>query len=135
MTKFHYQGSLIHCHGHSSRDVNSKIAFASRACGALQESVFVMRHLHIHIERCVFNACVMSLLLYGSECWIPLQSDIRHLSIFTRDAFTQFLIYPKSKRGGSVFAALTCWRCGMTWIRFMTSLFIVGWSSLVTLQG
>ena len=55
---------------------------------------------HVHVERCnspflpfviltftllkwcVFNAYVLSLLLYGSECWAPLQCDIRRLSSF-----------------------------------------------------
>ena len=34
------------------------------------------------MKRCVFNACALSLLLYGSECWTSLQSDIRRLSSF-----------------------------------------------------
>ena len=59
-----------------------RVAAASRACGALQKSVFAVRYLDIHIKRCVFNACVLSLLLYGSECWTPLQCDIRRLSSF-----------------------------------------------------
>ena len=41
-----------------------------------------VRYLEIHIERCVLNACTLSLLIYGSECWTPLQCDICCLSFF-----------------------------------------------------
>ena len=53
----------------------------------------------------------------------------------TCDVFAQLSVYPKSKCGGSVLAALTCWRCGATWRRFMTSTLTVACSGLVTLQG
>ena len=77
-----YLGSSIqHC-GCPSDDVDARVAAASGACGALQKSVFAVRYLDIHIKRCVFNACVLSLLLYGSECWTLLQCDIRCLSSF-----------------------------------------------------
>ena len=35
--------------------------------GVLQQFVFAVRYFDIHIKRCVFNACVLSLLLYDSE--------------------------------------------------------------------
>ena len=72
VTEFKYMGSVIHSGGRSSCDVDSRIANASRACGALQKSIFGNKHLDLHIKRCVFNACVLSLWLYGSECWTPL---------------------------------------------------------------
>ena len=80
--EFRYLGSSIHHSGHSTDDVDARVAAASRACGASQKSVFAGRYLDIHIKRCVFNACALSLLLYGLECWTSLQCDIRRLSSF-----------------------------------------------------
>ena len=80
--EFRYLGSSIHPSGRSTDDVDARVAAASRACGAMQKPVFAARYLDIHIKRCVFNACVPSLLLYGSECWTPLQCDIHRLSSF-----------------------------------------------------
>ena len=82
ITEFKYLGSVIHSGGRSSCDFDSRIANVSRACGALQKSIFGNKHLDVHIKRCVFNACVLSLLLYGSECLTPLQRDLQRLSVF-----------------------------------------------------
>ena len=30
----------------------------------------------------MYDACVMSVLLYGSECWVPLRRDLRSLNSF-----------------------------------------------------
>ena len=77
-----YLGSSIHHCGCPSDGVDARVAAVSSACGTLQKPVFSVRYLDIHIERCVFHACTLSLLVYGSECWTPLQCDIRHLSSF-----------------------------------------------------
>ena len=44
--------------------------------------MYAVCYVDIQIKWCVFNACALSLLLYGSECWTSLQSDIRRLSSF-----------------------------------------------------
>ncbi len=82
LPEFRYLGSLVHQDSRSSHDIAARVASASRACGSLQKAIFSNPHLAIHTKRCVFNACVLSLLLYGSECWTPLQSDIRKLTTF-----------------------------------------------------
>ena len=82
VSEFRYLGSLIHRGGQSTQDITARIAHASRACGALQRTTFSNSDLDLQIKRCVFNACVLSLLLYGSECWTPLQHDLQRLSVF-----------------------------------------------------
>ena len=37
--------------------------------GALLKAVFLNKYLSLSIKRCVYNACVLSVLLYGPECW------------------------------------------------------------------
>ena len=77
-----YLSSSIHHCGRPFDDVDARVATASSACGTLQKPVFPVRYLDIHIEQCVFNACALSLLIYGSECWTPLQCDIHRLFSF-----------------------------------------------------
>ena len=66
---FRYLGSLIHCDGCSGYDVHSRSATAARAFGMLKKSIFDDSWLTLHTKRVIYNACVLALLLYGSECW------------------------------------------------------------------
>eukprot|EP00117_Sycon_ciliatum_P033834 scpid60765/ scgid25947/ len=81
--EFRYLGSLVHTTGRSFQDIKSHIAGASRAFGVHRRSVFMDANLSIATKRVVYEACVLSLLLlYCSECWVPLQQDITALSTF-----------------------------------------------------
>ena len=44
--------------------------------------MFLDKNLTLHTKRIVYNACVLSVLLYGSECWTPLRRHIRKLNTF-----------------------------------------------------
>ena len=73
---FQYLGSLISENGQIDAEIDRRIAGASRAFGALNRAVFRDRNLSVNTKRLVYQACVMSVLLYDSECWTPLK---RHL--------------------------------------------------------
>ena len=79
---FPYLGSVIVDKGSLDVEVDRRIASASRAFGALRQSVFDDCHLSIKTKRCVYQACVLSTLLYGSECWTPLRRHLRRLDSF-----------------------------------------------------
>ena len=49
------------------------IGGASRAFGALRQPIFEDPDLSITTKRYIYRACVLSVLLYGSECWVPLK--------------------------------------------------------------
>ena len=55
---------------------------ASKAFGTLQRAVFDDRDLTIETKRKIYVACVLSVLLYGAECWIPLRRDKKKLNAF-----------------------------------------------------
>ena len=82
VTEFRYLGSIIDTSGRCSIDISSRIAAASRAFGSLRKPVFNNHHLSVRTKKNIFNACVVTILLYGAECWAPLQADIRRLSTF-----------------------------------------------------
>ena len=63
-------------------DVERRISQASRAFGALRKAVFQDKNLSLVTKRKVYQACVLSVLLYGSECWIPLRKHINKLNSF-----------------------------------------------------
>ena len=68
VSEFPYLGSLVVEDGRSHQEVDKRIANTSRAYGALRRAVFKDSHLSMATKKSVYNACVPSVLLYGSEC-------------------------------------------------------------------
>ena len=69
--EFPYLGSIIDSSGKMEVDVDRRIAQASKAFGALRKSVFLDKNLSLCTKRKVYNACVLSVSLYGADCWTP----------------------------------------------------------------
>ncbi len=70
--EFPYYGSTVAASGRMDADVDKRIAPASKAFGALRKAVFLNKNLRLETKR-KYQACVLSVLLYSSECWIPLR--------------------------------------------------------------
>ena len=73
VSQFTYLGSVITSSGRVELDVNRRVAQASKAFGALRKAVFGNKDLRVETKRAVYQACILSVLLYGSECWTPLE--------------------------------------------------------------
>ena len=82
VSKFPYLGSLIADSGRMDVDVDRRVAQASKAFGALRKSVFLENSLSLATKRKLYNACVLSVLLYGSESWIPLRKHEKKMNSF-----------------------------------------------------
>ena len=80
--QFPYLGSVVAASGKIDADVDRRITQASSAFGALRKSVFLDRDLSLVTKRKVYQACVLSVLLYGSECWTLLKRHSRKLDVF-----------------------------------------------------
>ena len=76
VSQFPYLGFLIAESGWSHEEGDRRIASGSRAFWALRRAVFKDSNLSVKTKRSVYNACVMSVLLYGSECWVLLRRDL-----------------------------------------------------------
>ena len=63
-------------------DVKRRVAQASRAFGALWKSVFLDENLNLTTKRKIYSACILSVLLYGAERWIPLRNHEEKLNTF-----------------------------------------------------
>ena len=78
---FVYLGSLVTPDTRVSQEVDRRLASASRAFGALR-CVFDDNSLSLRCKRLIYTACVLSVLLYGSECWTVLKRDAEKLDRF-----------------------------------------------------
>ena len=78
---FVYLGSLVSSNSRVSAEVDRRLASASRCFGMLQ-CIFNATDLSINTKRLVYNACVLSTLLYGAECWPILRRDEIRLDAF-----------------------------------------------------
>ena len=76
-----YLGSQISSDG-QLEEVEKRIAAALRAFGALRHAVFRNSALSLTTKRFVYQACVLSVLLYGGECWTPYKRHLVHLNRF-----------------------------------------------------
>jgi len=63
-------------------DVDRRVTQASKAFGALRKAVFLDKNLRLTTKRKLYNACVLSVLLHGMECWVPLRKHVRKLNTF-----------------------------------------------------
>ena len=82
VSEFPYLGSLIADSGRMNVEIEKRLAGASKAFGALRQAVFKDAHLSLNTKRQVYRACVLSVLLYGSECWVPLRKHLKKLNTF-----------------------------------------------------
>ena len=69
-------GLVIAVSGRMDADIERGIGQASRAFSALRKAVFLDKNLKLETKRKVYQVCVLSVLLYGSECWTPLRRHI-----------------------------------------------------------
>ena len=80
--EFPYLGSMISSSGRMKADIDRRTAHASRAFGALRKAVFNNKDLRLETKHKVYQACVLSVLLYGSESWSPIARDCKRLDAF-----------------------------------------------------
>ena len=67
--QFKYLGSHTHHTLTSEADVDARITSATSAFGALRRDVFSNKRVKLKTKGRLYRAFVLSILLYGSECW------------------------------------------------------------------
>ena len=67
--KAKYLGSILDREPGHEADVDARIASASSAFAKLKPLVFKNKNISIEAKRAAYVACVLTILLYGSECW------------------------------------------------------------------
>ena len=99
VSQFPYLGSTIQSSGRAEVDVSRRLAQASKAFGTLHKAVFGNKDLTLETKRDIYQACVLSVLLYGSECWTPLRRDLRRLNAFHHRCVRTVLGISRSQQG------------------------------------
>ena len=69
VAKFPYLGSFIARNCGDAPDVDARISAAGKAFGALRSCVFTTTAITPAAKRAVYEAIIISILLYGCECW------------------------------------------------------------------
>ncbi|XP_048759391.2 uncharacterized protein LOC125668988 [Ostrea edulis] len=78
---FTYLGSVISNDNGAKTDIQSRISKARTAFHRLQP-IWKSQNFSINTKLKLFNSNVKSVLLYGSECWRIIQSDIQRIEAF-----------------------------------------------------
>ena len=81
---FKYLGSLLVPSLKSTTEVDKRLAAASGAFGALRKCVFGNKDISYRVQGKVYQALILSVLLYGSECWTLGSVDRTRLILFHR---------------------------------------------------
>jgi hypothetical protein len=82
--EFRYLGSIIHYSLTSDADVYARIAAAGKAFGALRTCIFRNKRVSESMKGRVYNALVLSILLYGCESWCMTTKLLASLRTFHR---------------------------------------------------
>ena len=80
--QFNYLGSPVTANCDLDAEINHRLQCASHAFFKLRERVFGSSDLTIRTKVLVFKAVVLSILLYGSECWIVYKKHVKALEKF-----------------------------------------------------
>ena len=84
VNEFPYLGSVVMSSGRIDAEVDRRLAGASWAFGALRHAIFNDSNLTITTKRTVYQSCVLSVLLYGCQCWTILCKQLPSIiDVFT----------------------------------------------------
>ena len=90
-TDFTYLGSIISNNCSIDRDINHRVSRASAAFGQLKDRVYLNKNLRLGTKMKVYEAIVLSTLLYSSETWAPYSSQIKTLNKFHMQCLRKML--------------------------------------------
>lgn len=82
VNKFTYLGSTVTDTNSLDAELDTRLGKASSTFGRLQSRVFKNKHISLHVKVEVYNACVLSTLLYGSESWAMYRRQEHRLNAF-----------------------------------------------------
>ena len=80
--QFSYLGSVIADEGDIDAGIDKRMANVLEAFGVLCQTVFIDHHLSVSTKCHVYQARVLSTLLYGSECWQLFYHHLKRLDGF-----------------------------------------------------
>jgi hypothetical protein len=82
VSEFPYLGDMMARDGSDGCAVDSRIAAAGKAFGALRKCVFSSTSVNFAAKRAVFESIILSILLYGCEGWSLTERHRQQLRVF-----------------------------------------------------
>ena len=79
---FKYLGSYTSRFGNDVIDVDSRIASAGKAFGALRGCLFASTHISMAAKRTVYETLILNILLYGADSWSTTEAMRQRLRVF-----------------------------------------------------
>ena len=92
-----YSGSVLTPDARSTADICRRIALASSAFDFLQ-SVLLDDQLSLATRQRLYSACVITALLYSTECCAPLGTNLRHLDAFHHQRLSYVIVLSWERR-------------------------------------
>ncbi|KAJ8019050.1 hypothetical protein HOLleu_42612 [Holothuria leucospilota] len=103
---FRYLGSLISSNVNLDAEINARIGRAATVMSKLRKRVWENKHLTLNTKMKVYQACVLSTLLYGSETWATDTKQGTCLGTTWEDKVTNSEVLSKAKLH-TIFARLS----------------------------
>ena len=91
ISDFWYHGTVVESKGEIMKDVEERIARASKVFGALYRAVFRDSTLSVATKRMVYRAIVLGVLLYRAETWTNKRAATRKLEYFNNRCLRRIL--------------------------------------------
>ena len=88
--EFNYLGSKITTDGNCMKEINSRISKAGQAFGMLR-NIWKTNNLKLQTKIKIFKSNVLSVLLYGSECWKTTTTIEHKLEVFQTKCLRRIL--------------------------------------------
>lgn len=82
VSKFRYLGTILSRNCRDDADVKSRIESAGNAFGALRKCLFSNASINFAAKRIVYESLILSILLYGAECWCLTEKLLHLLRLF-----------------------------------------------------
>ena len=89
--KFVYLGSTLNCSNSIDDEVGLRISKASHAFGILHKRLWSRHGISICTKVKVYNACVLTVLLYASETWTTYTRHLKQLERFYQQCLRKIL--------------------------------------------
>ena len=94
---FTYPGSIVRQDGCTNEDIQSRLSKAMNAFRSLN-AVLRSSKYSIKTKLKLYRSCILSTLLYGSECWRMTEHDLAKLTSFHTTSLrkVQCIIWPRT---------------------------------------
>ena len=79
--EFTYLGSTVRNDGGTGKDIKNRLGKA-RNSFIMLNNIWRSQQYGLRTKMKIYNACILSTLLYGSECWRMTESDLQKISTF-----------------------------------------------------